>query len=167
MNGPFAERRNLRLSVIIPTMNEAASVGWVLENLPDTVDEVIVVDGRSTDETIEVVQTVRPDARIILERTPGKGAAIRAGFAAARGDFIVMIDADGSMDPAEIERCVAALRDRRTPGAAGEFDMVKGSRFLRGGGTSDMTRSVSSATTCCGASSTCSTGSSSATSATA
>jgi glycosyltransferase involved in cell wall biosynthesis len=138
VNGRFAERRNLRLSVIIPTMNEAASVGWVLENLPTSVDEVIVVDGRSTDDTIEVVRTVRPDARIILERTPGKGAAIRAGFAAARGDFIVMIDADGSMDPVEIERCVSALRDRRVPEHPGQYDMVKGSRFLRGGGTSDM-----------------------------
>ena len=80
--------------------------------MPEGVDEVIIVDGQSTDGTVEVARELRPDVRIVIERRPGKGAAIRAGFQAARGDFIVMIDADGSMDPAEIDRCVAALRDR-------------------------------------------------------
>ena len=128
----------MRLSVVIPTKNEAESIGWVLENLPAHVDEVIVVDGRSTDRTVDAALAVRPDARIVMERRPGKGAAIRAGFAAARGDYIVMIDADGSMDPAEIDRCLAALRDRRDPQHGGRYDLVKGSRFLRGGGTADM-----------------------------
>ena len=128
----------MRLSVVIPTKNEAASIGWVLENLPAHVDEVIVVDGQSTDGTVETALALRPDVRIVMERRPDKGAAIRAGFAAARGDYIVMIDADGSMDPAEIDRCVAALRDRRDPQHGGRYDLVKGSRFLRGGGTADM-----------------------------
>jgi len=134
----WSARRGMRLSVVMPTKNEAQSIGWVLENLPEGVDEVIIVDGTSTDGTVEVAQQLRPDVRIVLERRPGKGAAIRAGFQAARGDFIVMIDADGSMDPAEIDRCVAALRDRRVTGPTGHFDLVKGSRFLRGGGTADM-----------------------------
>jgi glycosyltransferase involved in cell wall biosynthesis len=64
------------------------------------------------------------------ERRAGKGVALRAGFAAARGRYVVMIDADGSMDPGEIGRFVAALRSGH--------DLVKGSRFLPGGGTSDM-----------------------------
>ena len=131
-------RRGMHLSVVIPTMNEAGNIGWLLERLPDGIDEVILVDGRSTDGTVEVATAIRPDIRVVLEQRPGKGAAIRAGFAAAEGDFIVMIDADGSMDPAEIHRCVEALQDRRVGGSTGQYDLVKGSRFLRGGGTADM-----------------------------
>jgi glycosyltransferase involved in cell wall biosynthesis len=118
------------VSVVIPTLNEERNVGWVLQRLPDCVDEVIVVDGRSTDATIAVTRLVRPDTKIVLELRPGKGAALRAGFAAARGDYVAMIDADGSMEPAEIEVFIAALKDGS--------DLVKGSRFLEGGGTSDM-----------------------------
>jgi glycosyltransferase involved in cell wall biosynthesis len=118
------------VSVVIPTLNEERNVGWVLERLPDCVDEVIVVDGRSTDATIAVTRQVRPDANIVLELRPGKGAALRAGFATARGDYVAMIDADCSMEPAEIEVFIAALEEGS--------DFVKGSRFLEGGGTSDM-----------------------------
>jgi glycosyltransferase involved in cell wall biosynthesis len=119
-----------RVSVVIPTLNEEKNVGWVLERLPECVDEVIVVDGRSTDETIAVTRQVRPDAKIVLELRPGKGAALRAGFAAARGEYVAMIDADCSMEPAEIAVFIAALEEGS--------DFVKGSRFLEGGGTSDM-----------------------------
>jgi glycosyltransferase involved in cell wall biosynthesis len=118
------------VSVVIPALNEERNIAWVLERLPDIVGEVIVVDGRSTDRTIEIARSVRPDAKVVLEPRPGKGAALRSGFAAATGDYIVMIDADGSMDPAEIERFVGALH--------GGLEFVKGSRFARGGGTSDM-----------------------------
>jgi glycosyltransferase involved in cell wall biosynthesis len=144
----FAQRANgqgrrdtrsaVHVSVVIPTKNEAANIGWVLSRLPECVDEVIVVDGNSTDGTIDVARRVRPDVRVVQEERPGKGAALRTGFGVATGDFIAMIDADGSMDPAEIERCVAHLRDRRRPSAPGRYDLVKGSRFLRGGGTADM-----------------------------
>jgi len=120
------------VSVVIPTLNEERNVAWVLERLPEFVDEVILVDGRSTDRTVEIAREVRPDIQVVLEEQPGKGAALRAGFAAARGDYIVMIDADGSMDPAEIERFVDALRSG--------CDFVKGSRFATGGGTADMSR---------------------------
>jgi len=123
-------RRGIELSVIIPTKNEARNIPWVLVRLPDIADEVIIVDGASTDGTVDLAKRTRPDVRVIIERRPGKGAALRAGFAAARGDFVVMIDADGSMDPAEIVRYVAMLRQG--------CDFVKGSRFRPGGGTSDM-----------------------------
>jgi glycosyltransferase involved in cell wall biosynthesis len=119
-----------RVSVVIPTLNEERNVGWVLERLPAIVDEVILVDGRSTDATIAVARAVRPDVRVVLETMPGKGAALRAGFEAARGDYVVMIDADGSMDPTEIVRFVEALQSG--------CDLVKGSRFTPGGGTADM-----------------------------
>jgi glycosyltransferase involved in cell wall biosynthesis len=119
-----------RVSVVIPTLNEERNIGWVLEHLPATVDEVILVDGRSTDRTVEVAQAIRPDIVIVREKTPGKGAALRAAFAAATGDVIVMLDADCSMDPAEIPAFVAAIE-------AGA-DVAKGSRFLDGGGTVDI-----------------------------
>jgi hypothetical protein len=120
-----------RTSVVIPALNEERNIGWVLERLPSCVDEVLVVDGRSTDRTIPVALEVRPDARIIEEKAPGKGAALRAGFAAARGRYVVMLDADGSMDPAEIPQFVDYLDEG--------YDLVKGTRFTAGGGSADIT----------------------------
>jgi glycosyltransferase involved in cell wall biosynthesis len=118
-------------TVVVPARNEARNIGWVLERIPDFVAEVVLVDGDSIDGTVEAARRVRPDIRVIGQERPGKGAALRAGFAAATGDYVVMLDADGSMDPGEIERFVAALD--------GGADMVKGSRFLPAAGTSDMT----------------------------
>jgi hypothetical protein len=94
------------------------------------VDEVLLVDGHSTDDTIEVARTLRPDIRVVMQEGRGKGAALRTGFRAATGDVIVMLDADGSTDPREIPVFVGAL-------LAGA-DFVKGSRFMQGGGTADM-----------------------------
>lgn len=118
-----------QISVVIPTKDEARNIGWVLRKLPEAVDEVILVDS-STDDTVGVARAIRPDVRIVREPRPGKGAALRTGFSTARGEFVVMIDADGSMDPQEIRHFSAALE-------AG-FDMVKGSRFMPDGGTEDM-----------------------------
>lgn len=118
------------VSVVVPTLNEERNVVWVLQRLPAGLHEVILVDGRSTDDTVAVARAVRPDIRVVLERRPGKGAALRAGFAAARGEYVVMIDADGSMNPSEIPQFVWALDTG--------CDFVKGSRFAPGGGTSDM-----------------------------
>jgi glycosyltransferase involved in cell wall biosynthesis len=118
------------VSVIIPAKNEAANLEHVLPRIPAWVDEVILVDGHSTDTTIAVARSLRPSIRILRQRGRGKGDALRAGFAAARGDILVMLDADGSTDPAEIPAFVAALLN----GA----DFVKGSRFATGGGTADM-----------------------------
>jgi glycosyltransferase involved in cell wall biosynthesis len=127
---PLLPKTSPRVSVVIPTLNEERNVGWVLERLPDIVAEVVLGDGRSTDDTIAVARSIRPDIRVVLETKPGKGAALRAGFAAATGEYVVMIDADGSMDPAEIVRFVDALQSG--------CDFVKGSRFAPGGGTADM-----------------------------
>lgn len=120
-----------RVSVLIPAKNEAENLRWVLPRIPSWVDEVIVVDGLSTDGTEAVARQLRPDVVIVDERRRGKGAAVRAGFAAATGDIVVMMDADGSMDPFEIGRFVNAIRD----GA----DLVKGSRRMDGGGSADLT----------------------------
>lgn len=118
------------VTAVIPTLNEAKNLPHVLPFLPEMVTEVIIVDGRSTDDTIEVAKRLRPDVKIVLETAKGKGAALRAGFAASTGDIIVMLDADGSTDPTEIPAFVGAL----TAGA----DFVKGSRFMQGGLTDDM-----------------------------
>lgn len=128
---PFLSRSgHLRISVIIPALNEAENLQHVLPRIPDWVDEVVLVDGNSTDNTVEIARGLRPDIRIVQQRGRGKGAALRTGFAAATGEIIVMLDADGSTDPAEIPAFIGAL-------LAGA-DFVKGSRFLQGGGTSDM-----------------------------
>jgi glycosyltransferase involved in cell wall biosynthesis len=119
------------VSAVIPAKNEAKNLPWVLPRIPDLVDEVILVDGLSSDQTVEVAQLIRTDLVVLNERRPGKGAALRAGFERATGDYIVMFDADCSMDPLEIPRFIAMLD--------GGYDLVKGSRFIESGGTADMT----------------------------
>lgn len=119
-----------KVSFVVPTLNEAKNLPWLLPRIPDWAHEVIIVDGRSTDDTIAVARSLRQDVKIVLETRRGKGAALRAGFRAATGDIIVMIDADGSMVPEEAIVFVGALM-------AGA-DLVKGSRFLQGAGTDDM-----------------------------
>jgi glycosyltransferase involved in cell wall biosynthesis len=121
----------VKISVIIPTLNEAKNLPHVLPRIPSWVHEVIIVDGRSKDGTPEVARRLMPDVRIVEEKKRGKGAALLAGFHAATGDIIVMLDADGSMDPKEMATYVAAL----CSGA----DFVKGSRYLQGGGSADLT----------------------------
>lgn len=119
------------LSIVIPTWNEAANLPYVLPCIPTIIDEVILVDGRSTDGTIEVAQRLLPGIRVIEQKGKGKGDAIRAGLEAATGDIIVMLDADGSADPQEIPTFVEAL-------LVG-YDYAKGSRFMKGGGSRDIT----------------------------
>lgn len=119
------------VSVVIPTLNEAENLPHVLPHIPEWVDEVVIVDGRSTDDTIAVARELRPDVVIVEDKEPGKGRALMAGFHASTGEILVTLDADGSMDPREIPRYVYAL-------LAGA-DFVKGSRFVHGGDTDDMT----------------------------
>jgi len=119
-----------KVSFIVPTLNEAKNLPWLLPRIPDWAHEVVIVDGRSTDDTVAVARRLREDVKIVLEPRRGKGAALQAGFNAATGDIIVMLDADGSMEPEEAIVFVGALM-------AGA-DMVKGSRFLQGAGTDDM-----------------------------
>jgi glycosyltransferase involved in cell wall biosynthesis len=121
-----------RVSVVIPTFNEAKNLPHVFSLLPEGLHEVIVVDGRSVDDTVAVARRLRPDVKIVLQNRKGKGNAMACGFAAVTGDIIVMLDADGSADPREIPLYVKAL-------VAGA-DFAKGTRFANGGGSSDITR---------------------------
>jgi|GEM_PF-992573 len=120
------------VTVVIPALNEAANLPHVLTRIPSLVDEVLLIDGHSEDDTIAVARAIRPDIRILLQRSRGKGNALACGFAAATGDIVVMLDADGSTDPAEIPQFVDSL-------LAGS-DFAKGSRFIAGGESADITR---------------------------
>jgi glycosyltransferase involved in cell wall biosynthesis len=120
-----------RVSVVIPTLNEAENLPHVLAQLPSGLHELIVVDGHSIDGTPELARRLRPEVRIVTQSGKGKGDALRVGFHACTGDIIVMLDADCSTDPREIPRFVAALQQ----GA----DFVKGSRFAQGGSSDDIT----------------------------
>jgi len=119
------------VSVVIPTLNEAANLPHVFARIPKWIDQVVVVDGNSTDDTVAVAKSLWPDVTIVMQTGRGKGNALFEGFAACTGDIIVMLDADGSTDPGEIPRFVAALRT----GA----DFAKGTRFVTGGGSADLT----------------------------
>jgi hypothetical protein len=123
--------RQTKVSVVVPAINEERNIGKVLADLPDGLHEVILVDGHSTDRTVEVARQARPDIKVFTQPGRGKGDAFRTAFAAVTGNLIVMLDADGSANPSEIPRFVAALE-------AGA-DFAKGSRFLEGGGSDDIT----------------------------
>jgi glycosyltransferase involved in cell wall biosynthesis len=120
-----------RISLVIPALNEARNLPYVFARLPRDIYEVILIDGHSTDDTVAVARSLYPEVRIVRQSRRGKGNALACGFAACRGHIIIVVDADGSVDGAEIPRFVAALQQ----GA----DFAKGSRFLRGGGSADLT----------------------------
>lgn len=120
------------VSVVIPAINEERNLPYLAARMPHDVDEIIFVDGHSTDRTAALARRLWPHAVHIAQTRRGKGNALACGFAAAKGDVLVMVDADGSADPAEIPRFVRALVD----GA----DYAKGSRFRPGGGSDDITK---------------------------
>jgi glycosyltransferase involved in cell wall biosynthesis len=131
-----ARRRSFRptstVSLVIPVRNEARNIAWVLEQVEDDVDEIILVDGNSTDATLITARSYRPDVKVVTQKGIGKGDALRTGFLAATCDLIVMMDADGSMAPQEIRHYIHFLDNG--------YDFVKGSRFVGGGGSLDITR---------------------------
>jgi hypothetical protein len=120
-----------RVSIVIPAKNEARNLKFVLPELPQAY-EVILVDGHSVDDTVATARLVMPSIQVVAQSRLGKGNAMVCGFTAATGDIIVMFDADGSADPQEIPRFVDAL-------VAGA-DYAKGSRRMESGGSEDITR---------------------------
>ncbi len=120
------------VSLVIPARDEARNIPWVFEQIPRCVDEVVLVDGASADATVTVAEHCLPTVRSVKQSAPGKGNALRTGFAAATGEYIVMMDADGSMWPGEIPHYLHFLDNG--------YDFVKGSRCIAGGGSLDLTR---------------------------
>lgn len=119
------------VSVIIPARNEAENLPRILDSLPESVDEVIVIDGNSSDDTVGVARKHPRVNKTLVQRSKGKGAALSLGLREASREYVVMIDADGSMNVDEIPNFVAALDS----GA----DVVRGSRYMHGGGSEDLT----------------------------
>ncbi|WP_196240509.1 glycosyltransferase family 2 protein [Nocardioides anomalus] len=128
---PARNTKDPLVSIVVPALNEALNLSVVLPQLPQ-VHEVILVDGGSVDGTVMAARRALPGIITVLQGRKGKGNALAAGFARVTGDIVVMFDADGSADPAEISRFVDALKQ----GA----DFAKGSRYVAGGGSADITR---------------------------
>jgi glycosyltransferase involved in cell wall biosynthesis len=121
----------LNVGIVIPALNEGKNIEDVLCRLKDLgFDNILVIDGQSKDDTVKVA--AKGGAKVVLQTGQGKGSAVRQVLSNCFFDVdaIVMMDADGSMDPAEIPALIEALNS----GA----DIAKGSRFLKGGHTYDM-----------------------------
>lgn len=112
--------RDQRISVVIPCFNEEHGLRHVLTQMPAYVDEVIVVDNNSTDETARVAQEL--GARVIFQARKGYGNAYQAGLPAASGDIVATVDGDGTYPSASIAPIVDHLLDRG-------LDFVSASRF--------------------------------------
>jgi len=117
----------MKVSVVIPTLNEEATVAEIIAGCKPFADELIVVDGHSTDRTRELAEN--GGAKVILDHGKGKGEALRTAAEQVQGNIVVFIDADGSHDPADIPKLLQPLlRD--------EADHVSGSRLI--GGSSEL-----------------------------
>lgn len=121
-----------RISIIIPTLNEAKNIGEVIYKLKQVgCRDILIVDGNSVDGTAEYARKL--GAKVIIQNGKGKGLALRQAFCNGYvdGDIIIILDADGSMDPEEVPLFVSAIKS----GA----EVAKGSRFLPQGQSEDMT----------------------------
>ncbi len=113
-------RQNFKISLVIPCYNEEDGVREVIGRCPKDIDEIVVVDNNCTDRTAEVARSL--GAVVVHEKTPGYGAAYKAGMKAATGDLIVTLDGDGTYPPESIPALVDTLVARR-------WDFLSGCRF--------------------------------------
>ncbi|MGA1823073.1 MAG: glycosyltransferase family 2 protein [bacterium] len=111
------------VSIIIPALNEERTIAGVIEGRRPFADQIIVVDGHSSDRTRDIAKNFR--AIIIKDQKKGKGQALRQSALHATGDIIVFIDADGSHNPADIPKLIQPIID-------GEADHVSASRVFGG-----------------------------------
>lgn len=112
-----------KITALICALNEEDNLANVLLKIPEWVDEIILVDGHSTDRTVKVAKEIRSNIRILYQPGNGKGDALKHGFKHSSGDIIVTLDADGSTDPEEMHKFVEPLLNG--------YDFAKGTRFLR------------------------------------
>jgi len=120
----------MRVSLVIPTRNEASSLERTVREIPaGSVDEIIVSDGHSTDGTLEVARSLGCIA--IIQEGKGYGLGIRTGIKKAKGDVIIIMDADGSANPADIPKLVQKVKEG--------YDVGWASRYINRGKTADDT----------------------------
>lgn len=118
----------MKLSIIIPTFNEAATLSQIIQrvkkqSLKGVIREIIVVNDGSTDATKQILAR-QPGIKIVtLSKNQGKGAAVRAGLKQAAGDYILIQDADLEYDPADIQSLLNPILNKKA-------QVVYGSRFL-------------------------------------
>lgn len=112
--------KDLRITVIIPCLNEEQGIEKVLRRMPPFVDQVIVVDNGSTDRTSDVARSL--GAEVIREDVRGYGRAYKTGFSQATGDIIVTLDGDHSYPPDAISYLIEAFLHL-------EVDFLNASRF--------------------------------------
>jgi len=117
----------MNISIVIPTLNEEHTLAEIIEGCRPYADEILVVDGHSTDQTRAIAEAA--GVRVLLDNRKGKGAALRQAIQYVSGDIIVFIDADGSHNPADIPRLVEPI-------LRGEADHVSASRLI--GGSSEL-----------------------------
>lgn len=113
----------MKMTLIIPAKNEGATIEDVLRSSRPLADDILVVDGHSTDNTREIA--LKMGARVASDHGKGKGDGVRVGIQEATGDILVFIDADGSHAPQDIPRLVQPIRE-------GRADLVIGSRMTGG-----------------------------------
>jgi glycosyltransferase involved in cell wall biosynthesis len=112
--------REKTVSVVIPCFNEEEGIARVIDALPPSIDEVVVVDNNSTDRTAEVAKG--RGARVVFEKRKGYGAAYKAGLPAVTGEITVTMDGDGTYPMEQIEECIDYMLDNG-------LDFVSASRF--------------------------------------
>ncbi|MEW6058130.1 MAG: glycosyltransferase family 2 protein [Bdellovibrionota bacterium] len=104
--------QNLKVSVVIPTLNEAKGIRETIKNIPSVVDEIVVVDADSTDGTREIATQADPRTKVILEPRRGYGRAFRTGFEHCTGDLIATADGDGTYPIERFEEIAAHLLEK-------------------------------------------------------
>jgi glycosyltransferase involved in cell wall biosynthesis len=123
-----------RISIIIPAKNEAGNIVRILPEIPGFIDEILLVTSSTEDNTLDSLNTLNHENRLIplIQIRVGKGDAQKVGLSHATGDYICMIDADGSVNLNEIRLMLDLL-------IRNNLDLVKGSRYLKSGGSEDLT----------------------------
>lgn len=124
----------MKISVIIPTRNEAGCIGRVLKEIPNKiVDEIIIIDGHSTDSTKQEAQAYlrKGKDKFIFQKKKGFGNALQQALSAARGDILIILNGDGSQDPKDIPKLVKKIKEGN--------EYVMASRYAKGARSDDDT----------------------------
>jgi len=116
-----------KITIAIPALNEAGAITDIIRACKKYSDDVLVIDGHSTDDTVKIAKDL--DVRVIFDNRKGKGEAIRSVIPHLNREIVVFVDADGSHDPDDIPRLIQPILDD-------EADHVSGSRLL--GGSSEL-----------------------------